>query len=289
MPANCFRKTISMAQLSTSDKLLVNQRRAHRYSIIDREIVAVSIGAGRTSGLMIDVSEEGMGVQAFMSLPSGTQEQLRWKFPDEDRWIIVTGEIAWSNTTDLTGIKFVNLSEDDRARILRHLRPTSTAPESCNGVMTGQTDVTTELHYLVERAKTLTCARGVAIAIASGDEFVCRASAGVAPSPGVALQTDRGLSAECLRTGDPVYCDDTDDDPRVDAELCRELGLRSAIVVPVKSDARVIGVILCHWNRRIAYTEHDLRQLTAIADCAARLFCPPVQLWGDQLPRAGHS
>lgn len=257
------------------------ERRSNpRQPVIGREIVAVSIGPGQTSGLLIDVSEAGMGLQAFAPLKSGSQEQLRWKFTTENRWIVVTGEIAWSNTTDLTGIRFLDLADEDRVQISRYLRNSVTGANPSAGVssLSGEADLITELHALIERAQTVTCARGTAIAIASGDQFVCRASTGVTPGLGVTIDTERGLSAECLRTGEMAYSDDTDNDPRVDTGLCRELGLRSAIIIPVKSAGRVIGVLLCLWSQPSAYTDHDIRQLAATADRAARLFCPLPQI-----------
>jgi GAF domain-containing protein len=267
-------------QVPTSGQPFSSERRSNRrQSVIGRDIIGVSIGAGQTSGLLVDVSEAGMGVQAFAPLKCGSEHRLQWKFGAENRWIIVTGEVAWSNASDYAGLRFLNLPDDDRVQIHRYLRTSGRGkglPDDTSSPM-GEAELTAQLYALVERTLIVTCARGAAIAIASGDRFVCRASKGIAPGLGATVDMEQGLSAECLRTGEMACSDDCENDPRIDADLCRQLGLRSALVVPIKSADGVMGVIVCLWSQPIAYNEHDIRHLTATADRVARLLCPQPQ------------
>src|SRR6202011_1409250 len=63
---------------------------------------------------------------------------------------------------------------------------------------------------ITERAQHLTAGTGAAIALRCGDEIVCRARVGrTAPDLGVRLQTDVGISAECVRTGEILMCHDS--------------------------------------------------------------------------------
>ena len=58
------------------------------------------------------------------------------------------------------------------------------------------------LQLVAERARTLTGADGVAIAMAEDDAIVCRAAAGnIVPEPGARLDPKSGFSGACLRTG----------------------------------------------------------------------------------------
>jgi hypothetical protein len=80
------------------------------------------------------------------------------------------------------------------------------------------------INIIAERAQTLTGATGAAIALHSGNEIVCRARSGrTAPDLGVRLQTDSGLSAECVRTGEILLCHDAEANPRVEAVADWEL------------------------------------------------------------------
>jgi len=96
---------------------------------------------------------------------------------------------------------------------------------------------------ITERAQTLTGATGAAIALRSGSEVICRARAGrTAPDVGIRLQTDSGISAECLRSGEVVLCNDAEDDPQVDLASCRRLGVRSILAAPLRHFQRTLGI-----------------------------------------------
>src|SRR4029077_5792064 len=88
-------------------------------------------------------------------------------------------------------------------------------------------DLEPAISAITERAQHLTGATGAAIALRAGDEIVCRARAGrTAPDLGVRLQTDAGISAEAVRSGEIMLCHDAERNPRVDLASCRRLGVR---------------------------------------------------------------
>lgn len=99
------------------------------------------------------------------------------------------------------------------------------------------------ISVITERAQTLTGATGAAIALRSGTEVICRARAGrTAPDVGIRLQTDSGVSAECLRKGEVVLCNDAEYDPQVDLASCRRLGVRSILAAPLRQFHRTMGI-----------------------------------------------
>src|ERR1017187_750299 len=88
------------------------------------------------------------------------------------------------------------------------------------------------LNEVVEQARLATGATGAAIALARAGEMVCRATTGAdAPDLGVRFEMNSGLSGACLHSGAIQHCDDTETDPRVNAESCRQLGVRSILVL----------------------------------------------------------
>jgi len=96
---------------------------------------------------------------------------------------------------------------------------------------------------ITERAQVLTGATGAAIALRKGSEVICRARAGrTAPDLGVRLQTDSGISAECLRSGEVVLCHDAEDNPEVDLVSCRRLGVRSILAAPLRQFHKTLGI-----------------------------------------------
>ncbi|MGC2197104.1 MAG: GAF domain-containing protein [Terriglobales bacterium] len=117
------------------------------------------------------------------------------------------------------------------------------APETEPEIHPSELDLEPGINIIAERAQSLTGATGAAIALRNGSEIVCRARAGrTAPDLGVHLQTDSGLSAECVRTGEILLCHDAETNPRVDLASCRRLGARSILVAPLRHYRRTLGV-----------------------------------------------
>jgi GAF domain-containing protein len=107
----------------------------------------------------------------------------------------------------------------------------------------GEIDLEPAISVIAERAQALTGATGSAIALRHGDEIVCRARTGrTAPDLGVRLQTDSGISADCVRTGEVMLCNDAERNPRVDLASCRRLGVRSILAAPLRHFRRTLGV-----------------------------------------------
>ncbi len=99
------------------------------------------------------------------------------------------------------------------------------------------------ISVIAERAQALTRATGAAIALRQGDEIICRARTGrTAPDLGVRLQTNSGISADCVRTGEIVICHDAERNPYVDIASCRRLGARSILAAPLRHFRRTLGV-----------------------------------------------
>ncbi|MFZ1917178.1 MAG: GAF domain-containing protein [Terriglobales bacterium] len=123
----------------------------------------------------------------------------------------------------------------------------------------GEFDLEPGISIITEKAQSLTGATGAAIALRQGDEIVCRARTGrTAPDLGIRLQTDRGISAECVRTGEVLLCNDAETNPRVDSASCRRLGVRSILVAPLRHYRRTLGVFEVLSSTPHAFDNHDV-------------------------------
>jgi N-acetylmuramoyl-L-alanine amidase len=123
------------------------------------------------------------------------------------------------------------------------------------------------LQLVAERALTLTGADGVAIAMAEGNAIVCRATAGtIVPELGARLDPKSGFSGACLRTGGIVRCDDSDHDPRVNVEVCRSLGTRSIVAVPIASAHGALGLLEAFSAEAYGFNDSDVRSLNLLAE-----------------------
>jgi TonB family protein len=123
------------------------------------------------------------------------------------------------------------------------------------------------LNSIVLAARLVTYADGAAIAMRRDNLVVCQARSGdMAPELGSELDADSHISGQCLRTGGTLRCHDTNNDPRVDAEVCRSVGLRSVAVVPVGKTPAVSGVLEAFSAQPNAFDDTQIESLEELAE-----------------------
>jgi GAF domain-containing protein len=130
----------------------------------------------------------------------------------------------------------------------------------------GEMDLEPAISVIAERAQSLTRATGAAIALRKGDEIVCRARTGrTAPDLGVHLQTNSGISAQCVRTGEVVLCNDAELNSSVDLSTCRHLGVRSVLAAPLRHFRRTLGVFEVLSSTPHAFDRHDVATMQLLS------------------------
>jgi len=144
----------------------------------------------------------------------------------------------------------------DAAEVLEFHRPEALTPDLALDL---------RLHEILEEALLATSASGAVIALASGDQMVCRATAGEkSPKTGVYLNIHSGLSGLCIQTQEMQQCDDALLDSRVNAEACRELGIRSIVVLPVLGEERMWGILEVFSSVPRAFGKPDIEGLQVL-------------------------
>ena len=127
-------------------------------------------------------------------------------------------------------------------------------------------DLNTALRVISERARTLLRGTGAAIAIVDRGPMMCRASVGTGGPPlGTRVDVNSGFSGECIRTGKTLRCDDSETDSRIEAMLCRRLGIRSIVAAPIRYEREVVGVLEVFSPHSFAFDEGDLAVLERLA------------------------
>ncbi|HKC70331.1 MAG TPA: GAF domain-containing protein [Terriglobales bacterium] len=122
------------------------------------------------------------------------------------------------------------------------------------------------LQALVHKAQYTSNATGAALALRQGADMVCRAASGnSAPDRGARLQIKTGLTAECLRSGELLRCDNVMSDSRVDMESCRRLGIESIIIAPVRQGQKIVGVLELFSAHAYCFQERDVESVKALS------------------------
>src|SRR5579863_681923 len=147
-------------------------------------------------------------------------------------------------------------------------------------------DLEPAISAITERAQHLTRATGAAIALRLGDEIVCRARAGrTAPDVGMRLQTEGGISAEAVRSGEIMLCHDAERNPRVDLASCRRLGVRSILVSPLRHYRRTLGVFEVLSSSPGAFDERDVATMQLLSSMMVAAISRISSLQRAQKPR----
>ncbi|HKC75978.1 MAG TPA: GAF domain-containing protein, partial [Chloroflexota bacterium] len=135
-----------------------------------------------------------------------------------------------------------------------------------NDIARSELDLSAVLSLIAERAQALTRASGAAIGLVDGDEIdYCAASGTLSSEVGTRLNIAQSLTGWSVQSGETVRCNDIDMDPRVDVEARARVGARSAIVVPLYREHRVVGVLNVVALQAHAFDDTDVQTLQLMA------------------------
>ncbi len=137
-------------------------------------------------------------------------------------------------------------------------------------VVAAEGDLDATLAALVENAMAaVPAAEGGVLELISGDVLEYRAVRGtLGPHRGLRVPLRGSLAGHCVATNAPLLMEDSREDPRVMRELVERLGLRSAVLAPVRRGERVLGVLKLQSSRPRAFDARDLQVAELFARAA---------------------
>jgi TonB family protein len=275
-----------MARTMPGAGAIVERRWYPRKNVLKSQLLTAGIALRsvngamrRQSGVVIDLSAGGLGLQPFLSLTRGVVVEVHLPLPGAARVFQGSGMVVWVASSGRAGIRFLDVPQSAREQLRGWLSqdghvasepekivPEAAAPGSPENTDSDDLDFQAALELIAERAQVITGSHGAAIALGDNTGMVCRASVGQAPDPGVRLQPDTGLSGYCLRTGEVVHCNNTQNDPRVNAAAARRLSLGSVIVIPVYALGQLAGLLEVFSSRPGAFDSRQVNRLERFAE-----------------------
>ena len=209
-------------------------------------VLGGSMGGQQTAHLIIDMELNNLVRDLLRTVPNPELGNVA----DHSRMpsLVLRSQLRLANAAHpVSGFRAMHLTEE------AEIRP-------------AELDLEPAISAITERAQHLTGATGAAIALRVGDEIVCRARAGrTAPDLGVRLQTDAGISAEAVRSGEIMLCHDAERNPRVALASCRRLGVRSILVSPLRHYRRTLGVFEVLSSSPGAFDERDVATMQLLS------------------------
>jgi hypothetical protein len=113
---------------------------------------------------------------------------------------------------------------------------------------------------IAERLRAMTDAAGVSISLTSDGYLHCVAESGAAARvPGGSLASNSLVATERLRNGKVFHSADAHQDLRLDGAICRELGVRALLAIPIQQSGQIVGLAEVRWNEADAFHECDVR------------------------------
>jgi TonB family protein len=182
-----------------------------------------------------------------------------------------SGKIVNANAIDRDALSETSSSGVSSGNISGNLDESTALSSLKELIAAGDHRLDPMLATITDAARQLTGASGAALAMWKDGAMICRARSGdTAPALGARLSAATGISGECLRSGKIQHCTDTENDPLVDVEVCRSLGLRSIAVLPIQGWRGVNGILEVFSTKPAAFTEQSLAFLQQLAALAER-------------------
>ena len=123
---------------------------------------------------------------------------------------------------------------------------------------------------ITHRAQELTRSAGAVLEIRDGDQMRYWSASGIAANQvGLVMPAKGSLSGLCLEEGRVLRCDDSETDPRVNRDACRQVGLRSMLVAPLYFRRQAVGVLKVVSTTAGGYGDTDQRTLDQLSTLVA--------------------
>jgi hypothetical protein len=228
-----------------------------------------------TTGYVAWADALGRAGVRFSELPDEARGRLRdwltqnasapsWKAP---RWV-VQSSVSAGRANSSNSPPALALSLETEPRLSDRPEPTLTI---CSTTVQYEfkslgTDLNAALALIASRACSITRGSSAAIALSGENGMACRAIAGSnVPQIGAQVNVDSGFTGECVRCARALRCDDSEVDPRADAEACRRLGIRSVLAAPILYERDLVGLLEVVSTRPFAFDDGDLAVVSRLA------------------------
>lgn len=127
-------------------------------------------------------------------------------------------------------------------------------------VARGELDADGAMHHLVEAARNVADATGVALGLLRGDKLFYRAGSGSAASYiGRQVTASLTVSADTRTKREILRVEDALSDPRIDAAICRQFGAQSLLILPIYHDRALAGVLEVLFSEAHSFQDCEVR------------------------------
>ena len=123
----------------------------------------------------------------------------------------------------------------------------------------GEIDVNGAMHLIAGRARNVANATGVAIGLLKGDQLVYRAGSGSASRYiGRHVMATLSVPAKTEASHEILRVEDAQTDTRIGAEICRQFGAKSLLILPIYDARALTGVLEVFFSEAHAFQDREV-------------------------------
>lgn len=134
-------------------------------------------------------------------------------------------------------------------------------------VARGKLDLDGAMRHIVESARSVANATGVAIALLKRDRLTYRAGSGTSASDvgqqvtaSLTVSADNWINREILRV------ENAQTDTRIEADICRQFGANALLILSIYQDRAIAGVLDIRFSEAHTFQDHEIRTYRLMAE-----------------------
>jgi GAF domain len=140
-------------------------------------------------------------------------------------------------------------------------------------------DVDGVMRLIVDSARNVAKATGVAIGLLRGDQLVYRAGSGSAATCiGRHVTASLTVSADSEASREILRVENTQTDTRIEAAICRQLGAKSVLILPIYRGRAMAGVLEVMFSEAHAFQDREVRTYRLMAGLIGEAMSHAAQL-----------
>jgi hypothetical protein len=162
-------------------------------------------------------------------------------------------------------------------------------------VTRGELGVDSAMLLIVESARDVANAAGVAIGLLEGDQLIYRAGSGSsATSIGSRVTASLTVAANSKTRREILRVENAQTDTRIEAAICRQFGAKALLILPVYHDRVLAGILEILFGEAHAFDDREVRTYRLMAGLIEASLVQSAQLEGKEnltaeLPTIPHS
>jgi GAF domain-containing protein len=156
----------------------------------------------------------------------------------------------------------------------------------------GKLDVDGAMHLIVEAAKNVANATGVAVGLLKGGQLIYRAGSGSAmANVGRQVTASLTVTANTKTNREILRVENAQTDTRIEAAICRQFGANSLLILPIYHQQVLAGVVEVLFGEAHAFQDREVRTYRLMAEqieaaIAQAAQCKAEQMVKSELPAA---